>query len=127
MLHDFRQNGTPDKCKSACSPVKFLAKKDRRGVHYADPFPGLEHQFVEANGIRQVGAAFCKPWAQMPVVLKLHCQVAYQSSKLVVSSLADEQSIVQWQDSLPEACMHHRPCQLGWVSAQEQQLLWPTA
>lgn len=34
------------------NPAKFLAKKDRRGIHYGDPFPGLEHQMVEANGIR---------------------------------------------------------------------------
>ena len=35
------------------SPRKFLAKTDRRGIQYADPFPGLEHRYVEANGIRQ--------------------------------------------------------------------------
>lgn len=35
------------------SPRKFLAKTDRRGIQYADPFPGLEHRYIEANGIRQ--------------------------------------------------------------------------
>ena len=39
-----------------CSPVSFLAKKDRQGIHYADPFPGMEHRYIEANGIRQVPA-----------------------------------------------------------------------
>lgn len=38
------------------SPIKFLAKKDRRGIQYGDPFPGMEHQYLEANGIRHVYA-----------------------------------------------------------------------
>ena len=38
------------------SPVRFLAKRDRRGIQYGDPFPGMEHQYIEANGIRQVPA-----------------------------------------------------------------------
>ena len=29
-----------------CSPAKFLAKRDRRGVQYDDPFPGLEHRYM---------------------------------------------------------------------------------
>ena len=40
-----------------CSPVKFLAKKDRQGIHYGDPFPGMEHRYIEANGIRYVQAS----------------------------------------------------------------------
>ena len=37
-----------------CSPAKFLSKKDRSGIKFGDPFPGLEHGFLQANGIRQV-------------------------------------------------------------------------
>ncbi|DBA68007.1 TPA: hypothetical protein ACH3X2_014039 [Trebouxia sp. C0005] len=34
------------------SPRKFLANVNRQGMHYDDPFPGLQHRYIEANGIR---------------------------------------------------------------------------
>lgn len=34
------------------SPRKFLANINRRGMQYDDPFPGLQHRYIEANGIR---------------------------------------------------------------------------
>ncbi len=34
------------------SPKKFFYRKDRTEEVYPDPFPGLEHEFAEINGVR---------------------------------------------------------------------------
>lgn len=36
----------------ACSPIKYHRKKDRSGLTFEDPFPGLEHRFLDVNGVR---------------------------------------------------------------------------
>ncbi len=34
------------------SPKGFFHRKDRSGLRFADPMPGLEHEFAEVNGVR---------------------------------------------------------------------------
>lgn len=36
----------------ACSPIKYHRKKDRSGLTFEDPFPGLEHRSLDVNGVR---------------------------------------------------------------------------
>ena len=37
---------------ACCSPKKFFHRKDRTMEVYPDPFPGLEHESAEINGVR---------------------------------------------------------------------------
>jgi len=46
-----------------CSPRTFLANINRRGIQYDDPFPGLQHRYIEANGIRQAHGSAQIPYA----------------------------------------------------------------
>ncbi len=34
------------------SPKGFFHQKDRSGLRFADPIPGLEHELAEVNGVR---------------------------------------------------------------------------
>lgn len=39
-------------CASFCSPAGFVRRKDRSAIEFPDPFPGLQHEMAEVNGIR---------------------------------------------------------------------------
>ena len=39
-----------------CSPKGFFYRKDRSALQFADPIPGLEHEFAEVNGVRWAAA-----------------------------------------------------------------------
>ena len=45
----------PDRlCAAVCSPLGFFHVKDRSAMTFPDPFPGLEHEIAEVNGVKCV-------------------------------------------------------------------------
>ena len=46
---------------AARSPERFFRRVDRSSMKFADPFPGLEHEYTEINGVRCDASAVAGP------------------------------------------------------------------